>query len=64
MVDVKEGKERKPVPVKVGLMNDMVFEVLAGLTEGQEVVTGMTKEQPGQSGGSSVRPTTTIKILK
>lgn len=50
MVDVKEGRERRPVPVKVGLMNDMVFEVLDGLTEGQEVITGMTKEQPEQQG--------------
>lgn len=64
MVDVKEGKERKPIPVKVGLMNDMVFEVLAGLTEGQEVVTGMTKEQPGQPGGSQPVRTTPIRIIK
>jgi len=62
MVDVKEGKGRRPVPVKVGLMNDTVFEVLEGLTEGQEVVAGMTKEQqPEQPGGL---PGVPIKMIR
>ena len=50
-VDVKEGKERKPVEVQLGLMNDTFAEVLSGLKEGQEVVVGMTKQPDNQSGG-------------
>ena len=44
-VDLKEGKDRKPVEVQVGIMNDRFAEIVQGLTEGQEVVVGMTKQQ-------------------
>jgi multidrug efflux pump subunit AcrA (membrane-fusion protein) len=45
-VDLKEGKDRKPVEIQVGAMNDKYAEIIQGLTEGQEVVVGMTKQQP------------------
>jgi multidrug efflux pump subunit AcrA (membrane-fusion protein) len=51
-VDVKTGdEERTPVQIEVGLMNDMYAEVLSGLTEGQEVVVGMTKDPESAGGG-------------
>jgi len=59
-VDVKEGKERKPVEVQVGLMNDQFAEVISGLSEGQEVVVGMTKEEP-KPGGTVTPP---IKMIR
>lgn len=38
------------VEIEVGLMNDMYVEVLSGLEEGQQVVTGSTKDlMPSQS---------------
>jgi len=54
-VDIKDGKERKPVEIKIGLMNDRYAEILEGLTEGQEVVVGMTKEPTKQTGGRTTR---------
>ncbi|MGE5580648.1 MAG: efflux RND transporter periplasmic adaptor subunit [Bacillota bacterium] len=42
---VQDDDERVPVEVEVGAMNDMFAEVISGLTEGQEVVVGMTKQQ-------------------
>ena len=59
--DVKEEDDRVAVEVEVGAMNDMYAEILSGLTEGQEVVVGMTKGQeegrPGVpiKGGSVIR---------
>ncbi|MGI6662287.1 MAG: HlyD family efflux transporter periplasmic adaptor subunit [Bacillota bacterium] len=51
-VDVKTGEnERTPVPVEVGAMNDMFAEIISGLTEGQEVVVGMTKDPNDPSMG-------------
>jgi HlyD family secretion protein len=51
-VDVKTGEnERTPVPVEVGAMNDMFAEIMSGLTEGQEVVVGMTKDPNDPSMG-------------
>ena len=52
--DVKGEKDRLPVEVQVGAMNDQFAEVLGGLTEGQEVVVGMTKQQDQPSKGSPV----------
>lgn len=51
--DVKEEKDRLPVEVQVGAMNDQVAEIISGLTEGQEVVVGMTKQQDEPSKGGS-----------
>lgn len=54
--DVKQEDDRAAVEVQVGAMNDQFAEVLGGLTEGQEVVVGMTKEAEGQpaKGGVAV----------
>lgn len=42
--------EVEVVEIEVGLMNDMYVEVLSGLEEGQQVVTGSTKDlMPSQS---------------
>ena len=49
---MKTGEnERTPVPVEVGAMNDMFAEIMSGLTEGQEVVVGMTKDPNDPSMG-------------
>lgn len=53
-VDIKDGKDRKPVEIQVGVMNDMFAEVLDGLTEGEEVVVGMSKD-PMDHGGGIIR---------
>jgi HlyD family secretion protein len=51
LVDLKDEKGgRVPVEVQVGVMNDTFAEIIEGVTEGQEVVVGMSKEQPGQGG--------------
>jgi len=50
-VDLKDGKNRKPVQVEVGSMNDMYAEIISGLEPGQEVVIGMTREDPNNPGG-------------
>ena len=56
-VDLKDGNDRKPVEVEVGSMNDMFAEIISGLEPGQEVVIGMTKEDPdGPGGGGGIRP--------
>lgn len=55
-VDLKDGKDRRPVEVQIGVMNDRFAEIVTGLAEGQEVVVGMTKQEPeGQDGKGSVR---------
>lgn len=61
-VDLKDGKDRKPVEVEVGSMNDMFAEIISGLEPGQEVVIGMTKEDPNNPGGG-VRPIGGGKVL-
>jgi len=56
-VDVKTGEnERTPVQVEVDAMNDMYAEIISGLTEGQEVVVGMTKDpnDPSMGGRTGV----------
>ncbi len=54
-VDMKDGKDRKPVEVRIGLMNDRFAEILEGISEGQEVVVGMSK-QPSDPGGGTIMP--------
>ncbi len=54
-VDLKEDGKRVPVEIKVGLMNDTFAEIIEGLSEGQEVVVGMSKEEPNGAGGI-IRP--------
>ncbi len=58
LVDLKDEKGgRVPVEVKVGAMNDTFAEIIEGVTEGQEVVVGMSKEDPnGGPGGGKIRP--------
>lgn len=65
-VDVKSGKDqRTAVEVEIGLMNDTFAEVLSGLTEGQEVVVGMTKEASGEEGAKGVRmPGRSVRLIK
>lgn len=53
--------EAEAVDIEVGLMNDMFVEVLSGLEEGQQVVTGSTKDlMPSQTvpENDSLLPTT------
>ncbi len=59
-VDLKDGKERKPVEIQVGVMNDKFAEIVQGLGEGQEVVVGMTKQQPTTQPGKT--PSNPISI--
>jgi HlyD family secretion protein len=40
VVFVMEGDQAKMVPVKIGISDDNYWEILEGLTEGQEVITG------------------------
>ncbi len=55
-VDLKDDKGgRLPVAVQVGAMNDMFAEIIEGVEEGQEVIVGMSKEQPDGSGNSGTR---------
>jgi HlyD family secretion protein len=40
VVFVKEGETAKMMPVKIGISDDSYWEVVEGLTEGQEVIVG------------------------
>ncbi len=62
--DVKEDDGRVAVEVEVGVMNDMYAEVLSGLTEGQEVVVGMTKQQDGDGSGRPVKAGSAVRVLR
>ncbi|MBP1924954.1 RND family efflux transporter MFP subunit [Sedimentibacter acidaminivorans] len=58
---LSESGEVEVVEIEVGLMNDKQVEVLSGLEEGQQVVTGSTKDlMPSQSvpENDSLLPTT------
>lgn len=55
-IDIKDGKNRKPVEVRIGLMNDRFAEILDGVPEGQEVIVGMSKQPSDQQGGPGIRP--------
>lgn len=58
---LNESGEVEVVEIEVGLMNDKQVEVLSGLEEGQQVVTGSTKDlMPSQSvpENDSLLPTT------
>ncbi|WP_319226978.1 efflux RND transporter periplasmic adaptor subunit [Draconibacterium orientale] len=44
MVWVKEGSNIHPVPVKIGLNDDINAEILSGIKSGQEVVLNMTQK--------------------
>ncbi len=60
MVLVKENSTLKPVPVVLGVTDEINYEVLSGLKEGQVVVVSMeTKgndEPAGESGGEGRSP--------
>lgn len=43
---VKEGQVLREKPVTVGITNGAIVEVKGGLTEGEEVITGITANQP------------------
>lgn len=43
VVFIKDGAKAKMVPVKRGISDDAHYEILEGLTEGQEVITGSFK---------------------
>lgn len=58
---LKDSGEVEVVEIEVGLMNDKQVEVLSGLEEGQQVVTGSTKDlMPSESvpENDSLLPTT------
>lgn len=59
---VQERDRRVPVEVEVGVMNDMFAEVVSGLTEGQQVVVGMTKQQEDGRPGVPIRGA--VKVLR
>jgi HlyD family secretion protein len=40
VVFVMEGDQAKMIPVKIGISDDNYWEILEGLKEGQEVITG------------------------
>jgi len=65
-VEIMNDKgEVEVVEIEVGLMNDKQVEVLSGLEEGQQVVTGSTKDlMPSQSvpENDSLLPTTTNEV--
>ena len=52
----KEGKsskpELKPVTIRTGITDGIQVEVLEGLTEGEQVVTGMIVQDASQAGGT------------
>lgn len=50
-VQVLEGGQLREVPVKLGLQDRRVAEVLEGLSEGQEVVTGSSADEERFFGG-------------
>jgi HlyD family secretion protein len=43
MVWVKKGSDIHPVPVKIGIDNDLNAQVISGLNEGEEVIIAMTE---------------------
>jgi HlyD family secretion protein len=43
VVFIKEGDKAKMLPVKRGISDDSHYEILEGVTEGQEVITGNFK---------------------
>lgn len=50
---LRDGREQQ-VPVEVGLLGDTQTEIISGLSEGDEVVTGTAATQTQQGGGGSV----------
>ncbi len=60
--DVKDGKDRKPVEVQVGAMNSTNAEIIQGLTAGQEVVVGMTKQQTQTTTPGKGSPSISVPI--
>ncbi|WP_319590821.1 efflux RND transporter periplasmic adaptor subunit [uncultured Draconibacterium sp.] len=60
MVWVKEGTNIHPVPVKIGLNDDINAEILSGVKSGQEVVLSMEQkganETAARSGGNPFMP--------
>jgi HlyD family secretion protein len=40
LVFVVNGNHAKAAPVKIGICDDSYWEIIEGLTEGQEIVTG------------------------
>ena len=43
VVFIKEGDKAKMLPVKRGISNDSHYEILEGVSEGQEIITGSFK---------------------
>jgi len=76
-VDLPEGQERKElegvfvvrdgvatfVPVKVGIAGERYFEVLSGLAEGDQVITGPFASVRGLRDGETVTVTTTATAV-
>lgn len=50
---LRNGREQQ-VPVEVGIFSDTQTEIISGLSEGDEVVTGTVTTQTQQGGGTSV----------
>ncbi|MCY1723051.1 hypothetical protein OU798_22070 [Prolixibacteraceae bacterium Z1-6] len=60
MVWVKEGTNIHPVPIKIGLDDDINAEILNGIKAGQEVVLSMEQKiddkKEARSGGNPFMP--------
>jgi HlyD family secretion protein len=56
VVYVLEGDKLKPVPVKLGLSDGNYMEVLSGLTEGEQVVTGAAATSKPAASTSAANP--------
>ncbi|BCV24033.1 efflux RND transporter periplasmic adaptor subunit [Gelria sp. Kuro-4] len=65
-VQVQEAGKLREVPVKLGLQDRRVAEVLEGLTEGQEVITGSSGDQErffGAPGGRPARRVGAVRVV-
>ncbi|HHT70940.1 MAG TPA: efflux RND transporter periplasmic adaptor subunit [Firmicutes bacterium] len=61
-VQVIEGGKPKEAEVQLGLQDRALAEVLAGLTEGQEVVTGSSADDELFFGGGGARPVRRVRM--
>ena len=50
---VKDGQVLREKPVVAGITNGAIVEIKDGLTEGEEVITGITANQPAVAANSA-----------
>jgi len=55
-VQILKSGQAQTIVVETGLSSDSQLEVLSGLSEGQDVITGSTTPAAQTSGGSSSSP--------